>query len=200
MSGNHRTVLVLKFRTESTPRSQPAQKKQGATRDSNSQPSSNTQPSSSKPNDSATKTNQGSSGNYSNSINYNVIENSSIALVQFLDKNTFIDYEELAAFLSNISHVVENWQKLRFVLGTSPSKFFTIQAQFFCGLWCGMGIEIIITRMLSEWVSRISLNANVGILCNGSNEVGNLTEGLRNHELCQAAGFIKIPKNIYYYF
>jgi hypothetical protein len=116
---------------------------------------------------------------------------------QFLDENTFIDYEELAAFLSNISHVVENWPKLKFVLGTGPGEFFTIQGQFFIGLLLGSGIEITIARMFSEWLSRIGLNANVGILCNGSNEVANLTEGLRKHGLYLAAGYKKF-QNIFY--
>jgi hypothetical protein len=120
-----------------------------------------------------------------------------ISHFQFLDENTFIDYEELAAFLSNISHVVENWQKLQCVLGTSPSKFFTIQVQCRIGIWLGSGIEITITRMFSEWVSRIGLNANVGILCNGTNDDGNLTEGLRKHGLYLAAGYKKF-QNICY--
>jgi hypothetical protein len=72
-SGNHRTVLVLKFRAESQRTAQLAQQGTG---NSNLQPSSDNQPSASRPHDSATKTNLGSSGNNANPIHYNVIENS----------------------------------------------------------------------------------------------------------------------------
>jgi hypothetical protein len=110
--------------------------------------------------------------------------------VQTLDENTFIDYEELAAFLSNIPPVVNDWPKLRLVLGTRPDEFYVIHTQFVMSIMVPSAIEITIARMLSGWINRIGRESNVGILCHGSCEGKgrNITDGLLKHGFQLAAG------------
>jgi hypothetical protein len=103
-------------------------------------------------------------------------------------KNTYIDYNDLAKFLSNIPQVADGWPTLRDVLGTKPAVYSTIEKQVKAGL---SSISKAVSDLLCDWNGGTGLHeSTVSLLCYGSEvPVGKvLTEGLKKHGFVLTAG------------
>jgi hypothetical protein len=109
-------------------------------------------------------------------------------------ENTYIDYNDLAKFLSNIPQVADGWSTLQDVLGTKPAIYTQIARQVKADL---SGITKAVSDLLCDWIGRNKLyDATVSLLCYGS-EVSaagtELTEGLKKHGFAMVPGISKYP-------
>jgi hypothetical protein len=104
------------------------------------------------------------------------------------EEKTYIDYDDLANFLSNILQVADGWRRLQHVLGTSPTVFSHIERQVKADL---STITKAVFDLLCDWSGQTGLHeSTVSLLCYGSAvPVGKVhTEGLKKHGFILTAG------------
>jgi hypothetical protein len=109
-------------------------------------------------------------------------------------EKTYIDYDDLAKFLSNIPQVANDLPTLQHVLGTKPAVFTKTARQVNADL---TSITKAVSDLLCDWIGHNKLyDATVSLLCYGS-EVSAAetapTEGLKKHGFNMVPGISKYP-------
>jgi hypothetical protein len=111
------------------------------------------------------------------------------------EEKTYIDYDDLANFLSKKPEVAnrQSFPKLQKVLGTEPSVYSHIEWQLNANL---ISIAEAISKLLCDWVGRMRLyEATVSRLCYGSPAAVStgtvITDGLENNGFLNTIGMLK---------
>jgi hypothetical protein len=109
-------------------------------------------------------------------------------------EKTYIDYDDLANFLSNIPQVANDLPTLQHVLGTKPAVYTKIARQVNADL---ASITNAVSDLLCDRIGRNELyDATVSLLCYGSEVSATgtaTTEGLKKHGFAMVPGISKYP-------